>query len=63
MAVITVPRVFGGTLLIQYTPSTQQPPPINVTWVARDLIATWKTRDDKATWITRDDQATWKARS
>src|SRR5258708_2705458 len=42
MAVIYVPRVFGGVLIITYTPSTQQTP-INATWVARDLSATWKT--------------------
>ncbi len=62
MATIYVPRVFGGVLIITYTPSTQQPPPINATWVTRDDKATWVTRDDKATWVTRDESATWKAR-
>lgn len=59
MAIIYVPRVFGGTLII----TLQQPPPINVTWVTRDMAATWQTRDQQTTWQTRDDQATWKARN
>lgn len=60
MAVIYVPRVFGGTLILNTTP--QQPPPINVVWVTRDLASQWKTRDQQAAFTTRDDQATWKAR-
>jgi hypothetical protein len=62
MAVIYVPRSAGSTLILT-PPVPQQPPPINVTWVTRDLLATWQTRDDKANWNTRDDQAAWKTRS
>lgn len=61
MATITVPRAFGGTLILNI--SAPPGPFINVTWVTRDLYVTWKTRDDVALWKARDDLATWKARS
>lgn len=60
---VTIPRVLGSTLIIQVNVQAQLAPPINVTWVTRDLKATFVTRDDKATFVTRDDSATWKARN
>jgi len=60
MATIYVPRIFGGVVIFTVIP--QQPPPINVTWITRDMHATWIARDEKAAFVARDEVVTWKAR-
>lgn len=50
--ILTVPRAFGGTLLITYTPSTSPVPTLQVTAVFRSgqVEATYRSGEQTATY-------------
>lgn len=60
--VITVPRVWGGTLIITYTPGPTGPP-TNATVFVRSGAATATVRSGQATATVRSGQATVNVRS
>lgn len=55
---LTVPRVFGGTLIITYTPATSPVPTLQVTAVFRSGQTEAMYRDGKQTATYRDGTVT-----